>query len=148
MATAIVRRDVLRDVRILVVDDEEDIRDVIVSILSWSGADATAAASAHEARQLLKTATFDLLLTDISMPIESGIDLVRSIRADGQRIRIAAITARVSERDQKEMRDAGFDSFLAKPFGSEQIVSFVVELARRYEEVRARLLTREGITRA
>jgi CheY-like chemotaxis protein len=68
-------------VRVLVVDDEVDARDLVVHILGASRAEVVAAASAKEALEMLERAQFEVIITDIGMPEEDGYTLIRKVRA-------------------------------------------------------------------
>lgn len=125
-------RSSLEGVRVLVVDDQLDICDVVGSVLRAYGADVEAAPSAAEARRRLRGGGFHVLLSDINMPDEDGYDLLRSIRADAELggIAAAAMTARTSARDRLAAADAGFDALIAKPFDMATLLDAVLLLTR------------------
>ena len=125
----------LEGVCILVVDDDVDNLDLLKYILAVAGADVVPSTSARDAIAALRAAPerYDVLLADIGMPDEDGIDLIRQVRAldatAGGQIPAAAITAYVSEQEQQLAIDAGFQQYLAKPINPAQIVSTVATLA-------------------
>lgn len=124
----------LERIRILVVDDEPDICELIASVLTAHGAEADAVCSAAAARERLAHRPFDLLLTDINMPGEDGYALLRSIREQPSAhagIVAAAVTARTSPRDRLEASSAGFDGVIAKPFDMATLLDAVIELSHR-----------------
>jgi CheY-like chemotaxis protein len=128
-------RPVLQGVRILVVDDDDDTRDLLTRILERRGAKVIAAASANEAWAAFEGSALDVLLVDIAMPIEDGYSLIRRVRAcppeKGGRVPAAALTARVIIQDRLESLRAGFQSHMAKPVDPEELVEVMVRLAGR-----------------
>jgi signal transduction histidine kinase/ActR/RegA family two-component response regulator len=124
----------LSGVRVLLVDDEPDSREVMASALEMRGARVTAAASAGDALQKLASSDFDVLLSDIAMPGKDGYDLIREIRslnpARVAGIPAAAVTACASDEDRRRALDAGFQTHLAKPVPPETLVQAVAALLR------------------
>ncbi len=125
-------RRALCGVRVLVVDDECDVGETIATALRAFGAEVRCAASVAEARGCLCDA-FDVVLTDLCMPRESGYDLLRDIRARPtlSAVPIAAVTARLSHDERRRIAEAGFDSIIPKPFELEALLTSVAALARR-----------------
>jgi two-component system, chemotaxis family, CheB/CheR fusion protein len=125
----------LEGVRVLIVDDEADNREVIRILLEQGGATVTEAASASEALAILSDnpGEFDVLLSDISMPGEDGYSLIRQVRAlgvdAGGQIPAAALTAYVRSEDQQKAIASGFQMHLAKPIESDQLTFVVANLA-------------------
>jgi CheY-like chemotaxis protein len=128
-------RPALQGVRILVVDDDDDTRELLTRILERRGAKVIAAGSANEAWAAFEGSALDVLLVDIAMPIEDGYSLIRRVRAcppeKGGRVPAAALTARVIIQDRLESLRAGFQSHLAKPVDPEELVEVLVRLAGR-----------------
>ncbi len=123
----------LDGIRVLVVDDEDDIRQIVATVVTEYGAQARCASSAAQARRLLGETRFDVLLSDINMPNENGYELMRSIRHSpgaSRALPSAAMTARLGPQDLREISAAGFDSILAKPFDLGRLVASVVELSQ------------------
>ena len=127
------RRHILDGVRVLIVDDEEDICQIVLSVVCAYGAKGACATSAAAARGLMARREFDVLLSDINMPGESGYALLRSVRehaSDAIRtVAAAAMTARVGFVDRQHATAAGFDSMIAKPFDMSALITCVAELA-------------------
>ena len=118
----------LADLRVLVVDDHLDSREFVTFVVEHAGAKVTAVSSAIAALQLLSTATFDLLLSDIGMPEMDGYALIRQMRqlpGEQGKIPAIALTAYAGEIDQQQALAAGFQQHLAKPVNLEQIVEAV-----------------------
>jgi CheY-like chemotaxis protein len=126
-------RRCLAGLRVLVVDDDEDVRDSLLAILLFFGADGCAVEGAEDARALLASCDFDALLSDIEMPDEDGYDLIRSVRRARRTARIpaAAVTARASSEDCRVAIAAGFDRVVGKPLDIMTLVDAVLELVGR-----------------
>lgn len=121
---------------ILVVDDDQRIRDLLRRYLAEQGFRAVTAPSAAEARGLLASMTFDLLVLDVMMPGESGIRLTESLRAEaeaktGRDIPILLLTARAEAEDRIEGFAAGADDYLAKPFDPRELIFRIRAILRR-----------------
>jgi signal transduction histidine kinase/CheY-like chemotaxis protein len=123
----------LAGVRVLVVDDNPDICDVLRLVLEAQGAVVAVAGSAREALAALEPATTDVLLSDIAMPGESGYDLMRRIVArDGAgAVPAAALSAYAPRHDPRQALDAGFRVQLAKPCEPNVLIATVAALAGR-----------------
>ena len=112
--------------RLLVVDDEEFVRELLRDILNGENCEVCVAESGSEALSLFKDGEFDGVFTDVGMPGMSGWELAREIRRINKRIPIAVITGwgeAVGSHDQKE---AGVDWVVAKPFTADRIVELVL----------------------
>ncbi|NJR75233.1 MAG: response regulator, partial [Scytonema sp. CRU_2_7] len=130
----------LTGIRVLVVDDEADTRELIAFILEQCGASVTTAASALEALQVLKQTKPDLLLSDIGMPDMDGYMLMRQIRAmqSAQTSKVLAfseavpkaiaLTAYAGEINQQQALAAGFQHHIAKPVDPDQLVQVIISL--------------------
>jgi signal transduction histidine kinase len=103
--------------RILVVDDNRDALDTLLSALADSGLDAIGASSAAEALEVAARARPRIALLDVGLPDMNGFDLARALRAKtyGARIRLIALTGYGREQDMAAARAAGFDAFFVKP---------------------------------
>jgi PAS domain S-box-containing protein len=125
----------LAGVRVLVVDDERDARDLVQAVLTRCGAEVTTAASAAEAIASLQQAPHDVLLSDISMPEEDGYQLIRRVRAlaDEPRARIpaAALTAYARLEDRDAALAAGYHMHVAKPVEPAVLARVVQTLSGR-----------------
>jgi signal transduction histidine kinase/ActR/RegA family two-component response regulator len=125
----------LEGVRVLIVDDEPDAREVMASALETRGAKVTPVPSARDALDTLAGSDFDVLLADIAMPGEDGYQLIRRIRrlpaARFSAIPAVAVTACASEEDRREALDAGFQIHLTKPVAPDVLVRTVADLARQ-----------------
>ena len=125
----------LGGLRVLVVDDEMDARNMISAVLAQSGAEVRTCGSAREALDVLTEWRPDVLMSDIGMPHEDRFALISQVRAlhrdGGGLIPAAALTAYAREEDRQRILAAGFQQHVAKPIGSSELVSAVAHLAGR-----------------
>ncbi len=125
----------LDGLQILLVDDETDTLDLISVELAQYGARVTAVPSADEALKALEGSKFDLVISDIGMPVTDGYDLIRQIRKlDGnqnQRIPAVALTAYARVQDRMRAILAGYSTHIAKPVEANELVTVVASLAGR-----------------
>ena len=112
--------------RVLVVDDEADIRELLVLTLSRMGIDAETASSIEEARSALKTRAFELCLTDMRLPDGDGLDVLRHIAEHYGNTPVAVLTAFGSTENAVAALKAGAFDYLAKPIKLEQLRPLVV----------------------
>jgi signal transduction histidine kinase len=123
----------LDGLKVLVVDDDEASRHVLIAHLESSGAMVLAAESAGEALDLLQREPVDVLLADIAMPGEDGYSLIRKLRAldaPAADVPAAALTAFAREEDRQAAFRAGFQLHLAKPIDAGSLVAAVATLGR------------------
>ncbi|MEH2184551.1 PAS domain-containing protein [Nostoc sp.] len=121
----------LSQVRVLVVDDETDTRDLTAFVLEQAGAIVTAAPSAVAALEHLTHLEFDALVSDIGMPELDGYALMRQVRQRSQGIPAIALTAYAAEADQQQALHTGFRQHLAKPVDPEALVQAIATLCGR-----------------
>jgi len=124
----------LRGIRVLVVDDDDDSRDLVVSILEKCEAITFAASSAEQALSMLVHDHPDVLVSDIGMPGMDGYELVRAIRAlpdeRAQRVPAVAVTAYARQEDQRRALAEGFQLHVAKPIEPAAFAQAVARLSR------------------
>jgi PAS domain S-box-containing protein len=124
----------LDGVRVLVVDDETDTRELLVTVLRNSGAAATDATSVCQALAALRALNPHVLISDIAMPNEDGYELIRKVRALGPsagHIPAIALTAYARREDRQRALGAGYDLHLAKPVEPNDLVRAVANLVER-----------------
>jgi two-component system, OmpR family, phosphate regulon response regulator OmpR len=115
---------------LLVVDDDLRIRDLLSRYLVDHGYRVTTASSAVEARCKLEGMAFDLLVLDVMMPGENGLDLARSIRNDSP-VPILMLTARAETEDRIAGLESGVDDYIAKPFDPRELLLRISGVLRR-----------------
>jgi signal transduction histidine kinase/CheY-like chemotaxis protein len=123
----------LEGVRVLIVDDEPDGRELAATVLEHAGAETRVAASAAEAIAVLERERIDVLVTDIEMPGEDGYALLRRIRtldSPAARMPVAALTAYAGAHDRERVLAAGFQVHVAKPVHPEELTAVVAGLVR------------------
>jgi CheY-like chemotaxis protein len=127
--------DALVGVHVLVVDDDDDSRYLIRTVLEYCGALVTAVASAREAVKTLERVTPDVLLSDISMPNDDGYWLIRQVRAlppeHGGAIPAVALTAHGSTHGPERTLTAGFQAHLRKPIDPWELCRSLASLTRK-----------------
>lgn len=122
----------LSGLRLLIVDDEADAREVMRFMLERGGARVRTADSAAQALDAVREERPDLLISDIGMPVEDGYVLVRRLRAMeqslGRRLPAIALTAYASEEDTRRALSAGFDAHLSKPVDPARLIEIAAGL--------------------
>lgn len=108
--------------KILIVDDEEPIRNVLETILTREGYEVCSAESAERALDILKRETFLVIFLDINLPNMNGIELCKKIRTKNPVAVIYAFTGYATIFDVFDCRQAGFDDFFSKPFSRETVL--------------------------
>src|SRR5207244_1195572 len=118
---------------LLVVDDDARLRDLLRRYLSENGFRVTVAADAKEARANLASFAFDLIVLDVMMPGESGLDLTGALRAGGRgpRLPVLLLTAMAEPEDRVNGLEQGADDFLAKPFEPRELVLSIRNIIER-----------------
>jgi PAS domain S-box-containing protein len=127
------RDGVLAGLKVLVVDDEPDARQVIRRVLVGCRAEVAVASAADEAMALVESDRPDVLVSDIGLPDEDGYDLIRRVRAvySGRDLPAAALTAFARTEDRKRALLAGFQTHIAKPVDPVELTAAVASLAGR-----------------
>lgn len=118
------------DAHLLVVDDDERIRGLLQKFLVRHGFLVSAARDAAHARRLLEGLDFDLIVLDVMMPGETGVELTRSLR-ETRDVPILLLTAKSETVDRIEGLEAGADDYLAKPFEPKELLLRINAILRR-----------------
>jgi len=125
----------LSGVKVLVIDDEPDARDLIARILANSGAEVLVASTADEVLQLVEQQNPQVFVSDIGMPDVDGFELFRRIRVLGPNrggdVPAIALTAFARSEDRMHVMQAGFTGYLSKPVDSSELVASVANVAGR-----------------
>ena len=122
-----------RGARVLVVEDDRHIRDLVVLHLQLEGLTAVPAADGTEGLRLAKADPFDLLILDVMLPELDGVTVCRAVRRESLNgdVPILMLTARREEADKVLGLESGADDYLTKPFGIREFVARVRALLRR-----------------
>jgi len=116
---------------LLVVDDDARLRALLQRFLAEQGFRVTAAADAAAARRALAAVSFDLVVLDVMMPGESGLELTESLRREGLEVPILMLTARGSPDDRVAGFETGVDDYLGKPFDPRELALRIRTILRR-----------------
>jgi two-component system phosphate regulon response regulator OmpR len=119
---------------ILVVDDDRRLRDLIARYLGEKGYHVVTAVDAADARAKLKSLAFDLLVLDIMMPGENGLELTVNLRRESQ-VPILLLTARTEVEDRIAGFEHGADDYLTKPFEPKELVLRIQSILKRVRPV-------------
>jgi signal transduction histidine kinase len=123
----------LSNLKILVVEDDEDARDLLATVLTQQGATVSQAGNCPDALACLSESVPDVLLSDIGLPIEDGYELIRAVRGRGhsaEELPAIALTAYARREDQRLALQAGFQAHVAKPVEPAVLVAAVADAAR------------------
>jgi two-component system KDP operon response regulator KdpE len=116
--------------KIMVVDDDPQIRRVLRTAFVAQGYEALDARNGEEALEMLRDEKVDLVILDVNMPGMSGLETCRAIRSSSE-IPIVMLTVRDAEADKVEALDAGADDYMTKPFGSPELLARIRAALRR-----------------
>ena len=135
-------------IRILIVEDEKPISNLIRLSLTKAGYHCTCVYDGNAAVDKLDREIFDLILLDIMLPDEDGLSILKSLRtrADTQKIPVILVTAKSTEIDKVKGLDGGADDYIAKPFGVMEMIARVKALLRRSGGVEESLMTCGNVT--
>jgi DNA-binding response OmpR family regulator len=131
--------------RILIAEDDPNIRQGLVATLESDGYGVTAASDGTQALRLFPQQKFDLVILDIMMPKTSGYDVCRELRARGTRVPVLFLTAKGEEVDKVVGLKLGADDYVTKPFGVHELLARVEALLRRTRDTTAAAPNRESL---
>ncbi len=121
--------DEMSKIKVLVVDDEEVMRKLMIKILEKAGYAVETASGGNEARELLAKQEFDMVLSDVKMPDMNGFDLLKEIKAKYPTIAVIMMTAYADSYTIKDALLFGADEYITKPFKHYEVT---VVLERAY----------------
>ncbi|MDT7783783.1 MAG: two-component system, OmpR family, response regulator [Pseudonocardiales bacterium] len=117
--------------RLLVVEDEPSIRELLCASLRFAGFTVSSAATGGEALQAARVESPDLVLLDVMLPDRDGFEVVRRLRSGGLRVPVLYLTARDSSDDRITGLTVGGDGYITKPFSLEEVIARVTAVLRR-----------------
>ncbi len=120
-----------RDSRILIVEDDQAVREALERALGFEGYEIETARDGAVALSMLRNHSYDLIVLDVMMPHLDGLETCRRIRAGGDDVPILMLTARTAVDDRVEGLDAGADDYVAKPFALDELLARIRALLRR-----------------
>ena len=119
------------EARILIVEDDNNIRELLATSLKFAGFEVRAASNGADGLNLATTHEFDLAVLDVMLPDLDGFTLTRRIREDGRELPIVFLTARDSVDDTVKGLTVGGDDYITKPFSLEEVVARIRAVLRR-----------------
>lgn len=134
--------------RILLVDDDGELRQLVDRYLGDAGYDVRQAADGARALAEALAAPFDLIILDLMLPGMGGLEVCRAFRRQGGRTPILMLTAKASEPDRVTGLDVGADDYLTKPFTVRELLARVRAMFRRIEAIQAQLASGTPVVRA
>ena len=121
-----VNQEPLAGLRVLVVEDHDDSRYVIVKMLELAGASVAGVPGVDHALRMIDVMQPDVLVSDINMPERDGLSLIRELRSNaGHRLPAVAVTARVTPADRRLILSAGFQAHVPKPIDFDQLAQVI-----------------------
>ncbi|MGW6932139.1 response regulator transcription factor [Lentzea sp. NPDC054927] len=117
--------------RLLVVEDEPSIRELLCASLRFAGFTVSSAATGGEALQAARSEAPDLVLLDVMLPDRDGFEVVRRLRSGGVQVPVLYLTARDSTDDRITGLSIGGDGYITKPFSLEEVIARVTAVLRR-----------------
>lgn len=133
--------------KVLIVEDDTGICNVLTAVLSTSGYETITAATAREADTLIRSHCPDLVLLDLGLPDRDGLEVIRAVRG-WSGMPIVVVSARSQEADKVAALDAGADDYIVKPFGSEELLARIRTALRHARSAGASSdIARTGILR-
>jgi two-component system OmpR family response regulator len=133
---------VTAEARLLVVDDEPNIVELLSASLRYAGFEVETASTGTAALQAARTFRPDLLVLDVMMPEMDGFELVRRLRSEGTRTPVLFLTARDATEDKVTGLTLGGDDYVTKPFSLEEVVARIRAVLRRTSDHEAQQATR------
>jgi two-component system phosphate regulon response regulator OmpR len=124
--------------RILVIDDDAELRTLLLRYLGENGFDVRVAADAEHADRLLGREAFDLMVLDLMLPGEDGLSICRRLRAQGEAMPIIMLTARGDPIDRVVGLEIGADDYVPKPFSPRELLARIQAMLRRQSMLGAR----------
>jgi DNA-binding response OmpR family regulator len=132
--------------RLLLAEDERNLSDALVAILTHANYSVDAVYDGREAIDYLENGEYDGVILDIMMPKADGLTVLRTIRAEGNAVPVLLLTAKSEIDDRVEGLDAGADDYLPKPFAAKELLARIRAMTRRQPVLQDTLLRYGNIT--
>ena len=129
--------------RLLIADDDNEIRELLEFDLSHSGYEVDCAKNGEEALQKALVGNYDLILLDVMMPKMNGFDVCKNIRKSKAEVPILMLTAKGTITDKTQGFDSGADDYIVKPFDIQEVLLRVRALVRRSPSAKSKTVTQE-----
>jgi two-component system OmpR family response regulator len=121
----------MENIKVLVVDDEPSIRDLLSRQLRFAGFSVAAVGNGNDAVQAAEKSTPDIILLDVMLPDMNGFSVTKAIRAKGINVPVLFLSARDEEADRVTGLTVGGDDYVTKPFGLDEVVARILAILRR-----------------
>ncbi|MEN9923650.1 MAG: hypothetical protein RIS09_1164 [Actinomycetota bacterium] len=118
-------------VKVLVIEDDQSLQNLLKDTLALAGFDALVTTSAEEAESYLKSTSPDIIVSDINLPNMSGFEFLEKLRKTNKQIPFIALTARTDKMDVAVGFKTGADDYITKPFGVEELILRIHAVLRR-----------------
>jgi two-component system chemotaxis response regulator CheY len=131
--------------QVLIVDDSRSIRELLGSVLASAGFKVTSANDGQQGLDTARTQNFDLVITDINMPVMNGLELLKSLRAlpDYAFKPILILTTEFSQEMKLKGKEAGATGWMVKPFDPVKMIDVINRIIRKYSSLTHRNTERE-----
>ena len=126
--------------RLMVVEDEKNLREIVVTRLTREGHGVDSAADGRDALAYIDAGTYDCIILDIMLPHKDGLSVLKEMRAKGNAAPVLLLTARDNIEDRVAGLDLGADDYLVKPFAYDELSARVRALLRRRSESKSNIL--------
>ena len=127
--------------RLLLVEDERELSNALVAILTRNNYSVDAVYDGEDALYYLETENYDAVILDIMIPKIDGIEVLKTIRKEGNNIPVIMLTAKSEIDDRVVGLDSGADDYLTKPFASKELLARLRALTRRGEQLSENIVT-------
>lgn len=134
--------------KILIIEDEPNIRELVLYNLKQNGYEALAAEDGLLGLTMARSENPDLILLDIMLPGKNGYDICKELRAQGSKTPIIMLTARNEEIDKVLGLEFGADDYISKPFGIRELIARIKAVLRRFENSLDQQVSRNGSLKA
>jgi DNA-binding response OmpR family regulator len=121
----------IKMIKVLLAEDTADLNRALSAILTHEGYDVTAVFDGEEALTCLRTNAYDAVILDIMMPKKDGLEVLSSMRAEGNNSPVLLLTAKAEVDDRVNGLDAGADDYLTKPFAMKELLARIRSMTRR-----------------
>jgi DNA-binding response OmpR family regulator len=121
----------IKMIKVLLAEDTADLNRALSAILTHEGYDVTAVFDGEEALTCLRTNAYDAVILDIMMPKKDGLEVLSSMRAEGNNSPVLLLTAKAEVDDRVNGLDAGADDYLTKPFAMKELLARIPSMTRR-----------------
>jgi DNA-binding response OmpR family regulator len=132
--------------RLLIIEDEDKLRETLITYFREKGIFTDAASDGQDGLYYAQKAYYDVIILDIKLPLLSGLEVARKLRAEGNSVPILMLTAMDSITDKVEGLNTGADDYMTKPFSLEELSARVNALARRQGKLNLNMISVHDLT--